>query len=56
MCELVAIYMHPGAGCCGVGTRLHRTALAALATRFDVAPLWVLDGNAQARAFYARHG
>ena len=41
----------------GVGRMLHAHATAALASRgFSTATLWVLTGNAPARAFYAAMG
>lgn len=47
--ELYALYVDPRRWQCGVGTAL-------LAACRDVTSLWVLEGNARARAFYGRHG
>ncbi len=54
--ELVAIYLRPQLWGIGVGSRLHQAGTAALAARFNVATLWVLDSNELAHAFYERHG
>lgn len=54
--ELYAIYVDPVAWGTGVGTALHEAGVAELARRFGCATLWVLIGNARARAFYERHG
>ena len=40
----------------GVGGSLHTTGIAGLATRFEQATLWVLEGNVRSRAFYERQG
>lgn len=47
--ELYALYVLPRAWRSGTGT-------AMLAACGDVTSLWVLEGNARAIAFYARHG
>lgn len=47
--ELYALYVLPRAWRSGVGSRV-------LAACGDVRSLWVLEGNARARAFYGRHG
>ena len=47
--ELYALYVLPSAWRGGVGSAL-------LAAAGDVQSLWVLEANARARAFYARHG
>lgn len=49
--ELVAIYLRPQLWGIGVGSGLHQVGTAALAARFDVATLWVLDSNELAHAF-----
>ncbi|MCW2575059.1 MAG: N-acetyltransferase [Modestobacter sp.] len=54
--ELIAIYLRPQLWSLGVGGRLQAAGIAGLATRFEQATLWVLDGNARSRAFYERHG
>ena len=54
--ELWAIYLLPDWWGTGTGSALHQAGIDALASRFDEAILWVLDGNARARAFYERHG
>lgn len=54
--ELMAIYLRPELWSVGLGCRLHAAGVAGLATRFDQATLWVLQGNVRARAFYERQG
>ena len=54
--ELIAIYLRPPLWSLGIGGRLHASGVAGLATRFEQATLWVLDGNARSRAFYERRG
>lgn len=54
--ELIAIYLRPQLWSLGIGGRLHAAGIAGLATRFEQATLWVLDGNARSRAFYERQG
>jgi GNAT superfamily N-acetyltransferase len=54
--ELIAIYLRPQLWSLGIGGRLHAAGIAGLATRFERATLWVLDGNARCRAFYERQG
>ncbi|SDX80921.1 L-amino acid N-acyltransferase YncA [Modestobacter sp. DSM 44400] len=54
--ELIAIYLRPQLWSLGLGGRLHAAGIAGLATRFEQATLWVLDGNARSRAFYERQG
>jgi RimJ/RimL family protein N-acetyltransferase len=54
--ELIAIYLRPQLWALGIGGRLHAAGIAGLATRFEQATLWVLDGNARSRAFYERQG
>ncbi len=54
--ELWANYLLPDWRGTGTGSALHQAGIDALASRFDEAILWVLAGNARARAFYERHG
>src|SRR5206468_1126180 len=54
--ELYAIYVAPPAWSTGAGHALHEATVAMLSGEFDEAVLWVLTGNARARAFYERHG
>jgi RimJ/RimL family protein N-acetyltransferase len=53
--ELRAVYLRPETWYAGVGTQLHDAAMSALGQAYERATLWVLDGNARARAFYERH-
>lgn len=55
--ELYSLYVDPRAWGAGHGAALHDAALAYLARRgFVGAVLWVLEGNAHARAFYRARG
>lgn len=54
--ELIAIYLRPRLIGLGLGGRLHAAGVSDLATRFEQATLWVLDGNARSCAFYERQG
>jgi GNAT superfamily N-acetyltransferase len=55
--ELYAIYVEPGSWRQGYGGLLQTACLDTLrAHGFAEARLWVLDGNATARAFYERSG
>jgi GNAT superfamily N-acetyltransferase len=55
--EVVAIYLLPEAWGRGLGRDLMASALSGLAAAgYGSAMLWVLDGNARARRFYARGG
>ena len=54
--ELISIYLRPELWNRGVGHQLHAAGMASLAARFEQATLWVLEGNARARAFYERQG
>nr|WP_122012774.1 GNAT family N-acetyltransferase [Maliibacterium massiliense] len=55
--EIVSLYVHPALQKRGYGKALLRAALAHLrALGYAHAFLWVLEGNAPARAFYARSG
>jgi ribosomal protein S18 acetylase RimI-like enzyme len=55
--EVTALYVDPSSWREGVGSRLLTTALERLrADGFATVILWVLVGNAPARAFYERHG
>jgi GNAT superfamily N-acetyltransferase len=54
--ELIAVYLRPQLWSLGIGGRLHAAGVAGLATRFEQATLWVLDGNARSRLFYERQG
>jgi GNAT superfamily N-acetyltransferase len=52
-----SLYVHPDAQGAGTGRRLLAHAASTIAgDGFDVAHLWVFDGNAPALAFYARQG
>jgi GNAT superfamily N-acetyltransferase len=53
--ELYALYVHPDWWSAGTGTALMSGVLAHTA-RYPVTTLWVLEGNARARAFYERCG
>jgi ribosomal protein S18 acetylase RimI-like enzyme len=55
--EIAALYLDPAHFRRGTGTLLLRETLVRLRARGDEqVTLWVLEGNARARAFYARHG
>jgi ribosomal protein S18 acetylase RimI-like enzyme len=55
--EIGALYLDPAVLRQGVGTRLMHEALARLRGAGEPAvTLWVLAGNARARAFYGHHG
>lgn len=55
--EVYALYVDPSAWSHGAGRALLGRALRALACAgYPEAGLWVLDGNARARAFYERFG
>lgn len=56
--ELAALYVDPGRWGEGVADALLAALLARLAAdaRWRELTLWMLDGNARASAFYARHG
>lgn len=55
--EVYAIYVHPDAWGSGAGKALMDTGLDWLARRaLRPVRLWVLEGNARARAFYERYG
>jgi ribosomal protein S18 acetylase RimI-like enzyme len=55
--EIGALYLDPAVLRRGIGSRLMDETLARLRTAGDPAvTLWVLAGNARARAFYVRHG
>ncbi len=55
--ELWALYTHPDAWRCGVGSALHSAAISELATAgFTRATLWVLTSNTRARSFYEGRG
>jgi GNAT superfamily N-acetyltransferase len=55
--ELIALYVAPDSWRRGVGSLLHDAALGALRLRrARDAVLWTIRENAQARAFYERHG
>lgn len=55
--EVWMVNVHPDAWGRGVGSALLAAAVAALADRGHRSPvLWVLEGNARARAFYERNG
>lgn len=54
--ELWAIYLDPSWWGRGAGRELIVEARRLLATEFSTARLWVLTGNAQARAFYEKDG
>jgi ribosomal protein S18 acetylase RimI-like enzyme len=55
--ELYAIYLHPDWWGRGLGRRLWRAAhQGLLVEEYDAFTLWVLEGNARARAFYERLG
>jgi GNAT superfamily N-acetyltransferase len=54
--ELYALYVHPDRWANGVGRDLITTAMDHLRPQFATATLWVLRGNARARAFYEGRG
>jgi GNAT superfamily N-acetyltransferase len=55
--ELTSIYLSPGSWRCGIGTELMRWATGAARERgWTKMTLWVLEGNAVARAFYESCG
>jgi GNAT superfamily N-acetyltransferase len=55
--EVRALYVHPDAWRQGAGRQLLDAGLAALREDgFEEAMLWVLEDNAQGRAFYAKQG
>lgn len=55
--ELMALYLDPAHWRRGIGTRLQRRALDALAgDGFRAAILWVLSGNERGMSFYERTG
>jgi GNAT superfamily N-acetyltransferase len=55
--HLTAFYVRPGRWRQGWGAALHRRALREALERDAVAlDVWVLEGNAQGRDWYARHG
>ncbi|CAM2141817.1 GNAT family N-acetyltransferase [Pararobbsia alpina] len=55
--EIQAIYLEPSVRRQGIGSRLTREALTALATAgYTHASLWVLSENTAARLFYERMG
>jgi ribosomal protein S18 acetylase RimI-like enzyme len=55
--ELSGLYVHPRALSRGVGSALLADCLARLRRAgARTIELWVLEGNARARAFYERHG
>ncbi|HLF72032.1 MAG TPA: GNAT family N-acetyltransferase [Dehalococcoidia bacterium] len=55
--EVRAIYVHPDAWRQGAGGALLDAGLAALSSDgFEEAMLWVLEDNAQGRAFYEKQG
>lgn len=54
--EIYALYVHPAAWGCGVGSALMETARADLAARgYTETTLWVLRSNARAIRFYRQH-
>jgi GNAT superfamily N-acetyltransferase len=55
--DLHVLYLDPDVWRCGIGTRLHDTALDRLRScGFTRAGLWVLDTNDRAVRFYLRRG
>jgi GNAT superfamily N-acetyltransferase len=55
--EIRSLYVDPSVCDRGLGTVLLRAAIAALAAAgFTRGTLWVVEGNAPARAFYERRG
>jgi len=55
--ELYSLYVDPRAWGAGHGAALHDAALVHLSeSGLASAVLWVLEGNARARSFYAAHG
>ena len=52
--ELKRLYVAPELWRHGLGALLHDAAVQELARRFDIAELWVLEGNDRARRFYER--
>lgn len=55
--EVTVLYLHPGWWRLGLGGSLLRRSLHEIAASgYREAHLWVLAGNANARAFYARQG
>ncbi|MBI5513214.1 MAG: GNAT family N-acetyltransferase [Deltaproteobacteria bacterium] len=55
--ELYALYLHPDRWRGGLGARLHDAAMdEGRALGFRALTLWVLEGNARARAFYEAKG
>lgn len=55
--EIYALYLHPDAWRRGTGTALLKHAARELkAKKHSTLCLWVLDGNARAKAFYERLG
>jgi GNAT superfamily N-acetyltransferase len=54
--ELYAIYVAPAAWSTGAGRALIARAEEQLAAEYEVATLWVLEGNLRARRFYERSG
>jgi ribosomal protein S18 acetylase RimI-like enzyme len=56
-CEVAAIYVSPARWRSGLGSALLEAAVGRLDDgRWDEATLWVLQDNARARRFYAKHG
>jgi GNAT superfamily N-acetyltransferase len=53
---LKSLYVRPDAWGCGVGSGLHAEMIAYLRRGFARADLWVIEGNARARAFYEHRG
>lgn len=53
--EIYALNVHPSSWSTGAGSALLLAAMHRLSTYDDVV-LWVLEENARARRFYARHG
>ena len=55
--ELSALYVHPDHWHCGIGSNLLRCGIDLLAARqYQVAILWVLTANLNAKHFYESHG
>jgi ribosomal protein S18 acetylase RimI-like enzyme len=54
--HLSRLYVDPDHWGTGIGTRLYQAAMEDLGSRFSAATLWVLEGNARARAWYERLG